>query len=177
MAKLETNATLLWLDMEMTGLEVETNVPIEVAAIVTNWQFEPLEEYHSVIFQSQERLDAMDEWNQTHHRASGLYDLIKSGRPCSEVDTALEDLCARYFKKDRPVLAGNSISQDRLFIRAYMPKLEKRLHYRMLDVSSWKVIFNGVYNRPFKKKDSHRALDDILESINELKHYMSFVNP
>jgi oligoribonuclease len=82
-----------------------------------------------------------------------------------------------HFSTDRGILAGNSIAQDRLFLRKYMPLTDQLLHYRMMDVTSWKVMFNGMYNLRFKKKDAHRAVDDIHESINELKYYLSFVDP
>ncbi|HMN69080.1 MAG TPA: oligoribonuclease [Bdellovibrionales bacterium] len=172
------SAQLLWLDMEMSGLDVEKEVPIEVAAIVTDWQLGPLgEPYHAIIKQPQKYLDAMDDWNRKHHGESGLLAAIPNGRDPSEVDSELAALVRRHFGTERAILAGNSISQDRLFIRPYMPKLDATLHYRMLDVTAWKVMFNGAYNLRFKKNDVHRALDDILESMNELKYYMSFIKP
>lgn len=168
---------LLWLDMEMTGLDVEKEVPIEVAAIATDWKFKELGRYHAVIQQSQKFLDAMDDWNQEHHRKSGLYDQIPNGKKPDVVDGELSNWIAGIFADERAVLAGNSIGQDRLFIRRYMPQIESKLHYRMLDVSAFKIVYNGLYGKKFEKKDAHRALDDIVESINELKFYLSFVNP
>ena len=108
---------LLWLDMEMTGLEVEKEVPIEVAAIVTGPDFESTAEYHAVIKQPPKYLDAMDDWNQRQHRATGLFDLIPNGEDPAAVDHALADFIVKNFGKERAVLAGNSIMQDRLFIR------------------------------------------------------------
>lgn len=171
------NMRLLWLDMEMTGLDVNKEVPIEVAAIVTDLEFNSLAEYHAVIKQPQNYIDAMDEWNQNQHRASGLVDLIPTGKDPGVVDQELAQLVKQHFGKDRAVLCGNSIGQDRLFIRKYMNELESTLHYRMVDVTSWKVIYSEVYGLKFGKKEGHRALDDIRESINELKFYMGFIKP
>ena len=168
---------LLWLDMEMTGLDVDKEVPIEVAAIVTGDGFKPVAEYHAVIKQPQSALDAMDAWNQRQHRATGLYDLIPNGQDPAAVDAALAAYIKTHFGDERAVLSGNSITQDRLFIRRYLPLTEATLHYRMLDVTSWKVIFNGLYDLRFNKKDGHRALDDIRESIAELQFYMKFIEP
>lgn len=168
---------LLWLDMEMTGLDVTKEVPIEVAAIVTSPKLEPIEEYHAVIKQPQSYLDAMDDWNQRQHRHTGLIDLIPGGEDPAAVDRALAAFIKKHFGGERAVLAGNSIGQDRLFIRQYMPLTEAVLHYRMVDVTAWKVIYNSMYDLKFSKKDQHRALDDIRESIDELKFYLSFVKP
>ncbi len=169
------SAKLLWLDMEMSGLDVEKEVAIEVAAIATDWKFEELGRYHAVIQQPQKYLDGMDEWNQTHHRASGLYDQIASGKKPDVVDLELSEWIKSHFGKEPAVLAGNSISQDRNFIRKGFAKVEEALHYRMLDVSAFKVVFLGLYNKKFEKKDAHRALDDILESIAELKFYLGYI--
>lgn len=166
---------LLWLDMEMTGLDVEKEVPIEVAAIVTDWKFEPVEEYHAIIKQPQKYLDAMDDWNKKHHGGSGLLAQIPNGQNPEKVDQDLAAMIQKHFPAEKAILAGNSINQDRLFIRKYMLKTEALLHYRMLDVTSFKVVFNELYDLKFKKKDAHRAVDDIQESINELKFYLSYV--
>lgn len=171
-----SKAELLWLDMEMTGLDVEREVPIEVAAIATDWKFNVLGDYHTVICQPKKYLDAMDDWNQKQHRESGLIDLIPQGKSPELVDQELAAFIRKNFAVERAILAGNSIAQDKLFITKYMPKTNALLHYRTMDVTAWKVIFNGVYNLKFKKKDGHRALDDIHESINELKYYMGFVS-
>lgn len=176
MTKKEEVTKLLWLDMEMTGLDVDKEVPIEVACIVTDWQWNALSTFHRVIRQPAQILAAMDAWNQEHHKASGLLDLIPGGGDPSVVDEELAAWIGEHFVGgERAILAGNSINQDRLFIRKYLPKTEARLHYRMLDVTSWKVVFNGLYAQKFKKKEAHRALDDIRESIEEFKFYLSFV--
>ncbi len=168
---------MLWLDMEMTGLSPDVNVPIEVAAIVTAKDFSPLEKYEAVIFQPASELSKMDSWNTEHHGKSGLTAKIPHGKQIAQVETELCLLIDRHFQNERPVLCGNSIGQDRLFVRAHFPRLEAKLHYRMLDVSSWKVVFQALYQKKFEKIGEHRALDDIQESINELKFYLSFVKP
>ena len=166
---------LLWLDMEMTGLNVETEVVIEVGAIVTDYHFNELDRYHSVLKQPQHYLDKMDDWNSKHHSESGLIALIPNGKPPEEVEQDLCQIIDRHFSKEnRPIIAGNSIHQDRLFIDRYFKKLSGKLHYRMLDVSSWKVILKSKYGFDHKKQNRHRAVDDIEESIAELKAYLAF---
>jgi len=163
--------------MEMTGLDVEKEVVIEVGAIVTGISLEPLAQYHSIIKQPQKYIDAMDSWNTSHHKESGLTDLIPTGKDSEVVEKELIDFVLKNFDpKERVILAGNSIGQDRLFINKYFKKFAEHLHYRMLDVSSFKVLFNNFYQISYSKKESrHRAVDDIIESINELKKYLSFV--
>lgn len=166
---------MLWLDMEMTGLDVEREVPIEVAAIVCDLKFTELETFHSVIKQPATYLDAMDDWNKQHHGASGLTAQVASGMEPAAAEAELIRLIDRHFQNEPAVLCGNSIAQDRLFIARYFPTLNKKLHYRMLDVTSWKVIFQSLHQKKFEKKNTHRALDDIRESMNELKFYLKFI--
>mgnify|MGYP001308235840 CR=1 FL=1 len=168
---------MLWLDMEMTGLDVEKEVPIEVAAIICNNEFQELETYHAVIKQPQEFLDRMDQWNQEHHGASGLTAAVANGKAPAIVELELMQFVDRHFQGEPAVLCGNSIGQDRLFINRHLPQLAKKLHYRMLDVTSWKVVFQNMLGIKFEKKNTHRAIDDIRESIDELRHYMKFVKP
>jgi len=166
----------LWIDMEMSGLEVSQCRILEVAAIVTNNEFQPLETYEAIVFQEPSVLNAMDAWCTEHHGKSGLTAAVATGKQESLVETELLALIGRHFKpEERPVLCGNSIGQDRKFIDAYMPALAKRLHYRMLDVTSFKIVFEANYGIEFKKKDAHRALGDIEESIAELTHYLGYV--
>lgn len=168
---------LLWVDLEMTGLNAEKEVIIEVAAIVTDLNFKEFGHFETVVNQPQVYLDAMDDWNREHHSASGLLAKIHTGMPPSETEAQLIQLVRSHFPdpKDRPVLAGNSIAQDRLFIDRYFKKLSALLHYRMLDVTAWKVIFLEKFQKEFKKKNHHRSLDDIRESIAELQYYMKFI--
>ncbi len=166
----------LWIDMEMSGLEVEKCRILEVAAIVTDKDFKHLETYEAIVFQAPEVLAAMDAWCTKQHGESGLTAAVANGKPEAQVEQELVALVNRHFSLgERPVLCGNSIGQDRKFIDAYMPTLAKRLHYRMLDVTSFKIVLQDKYGIEFKKKDSHRALGDIEESIAELSHYLSFV--
>lgn len=169
---------LFWLDMEMTGLNVEKEVIIEVAAIVTDLNFAELETFETVVKQPQKYLDAMDTWNTEHHKKSGLTAKVPFGMDPDQVEAKLVDMVKKHFPdpKDRPVLAGNSIMQDRLFIDKYMKDLSSRLHYRMVDVSSWKVIINNKFKYVYEKSNKHRALEDIRESIQELRHYCDKLN-
>jgi len=168
---------LLWIDLEMTGLDVDKEVIIEIAVIVTDLEFNELENYHAIVKQPQSYLDSMDEWNKTHHGASGLTAQVPSGVDPDAVEEQLLALVDRHFparnKGDFAVLAGNSIGTDRLFINKYFKRFAAKLHYRMLDVTSWKILFKSKFNREYKKGDTHRAVADIRESINELKHYLS----
>jgi oligoribonuclease len=166
---------LLWIDMEMTGLDVSKEVPIEIAAIVTDLEFKELEQFHAIIKQPKEFLEAMDEWNTTHHGNSGLTAQVPLGTEPSLVETQMIQLVDRHFLGERPVLAGNSIGQDRLFINKYFPKLAAKLHYRMMDVTSWKIMLNEKYNVKYEKKNAHRAVDDIRESISEMSFYLQYV--
>lgn len=168
---------MLWLDMEMTGLEVEREVPIEVAAIVVDLDFRELEIFHAILKQPPEFLDRMDNWNKEHHGASGLTAAVATGREPLLVEKDLIHFVDRHFMGESAVLCGNSIGQDRLFINKYFPSLAKRLHYRMLDVTAWKVIFQALYKTKFEKKNTHRAIDDIRESIGELQFYLRHVSP
>lgn len=165
---------LFWIDMEMTGLDVEKEVIIEVAAIVTDLNFAELDTFETVVKQPQKYLDSMDAWNTEHHKKSGLTAKVPSGMMPDQVEAKLVDLVKKHFPEggnERPVLAGNSIMQDRLFINKYMPEFAARLHYRMVDVSSWKVIINNKFKYVYQKSNKHRALEDIRESIQELRHY------
>jgi oligoribonuclease len=169
---------LVWLDMEMTGLEPSRERIIEIATILTDGQLHEIAVGPElVIHQSYEILAAMDDWNTKHHRASGLTERVRASTVTdAEAEAAmLAFINAHVGSRERPVLAGNSIHQDRRFIRHYMPALEKRLHYRMVDVSTIKELarrwFPAVIAKSPAKKDSHRALDDIRDSIEELRYY------
>lgn len=165
---------LLWIDMEMTGLDVTKELPIEIAAIVTDIGLKELDTYHAVIKQPREFLERMDDWNRQHHGASGLTDLVPTGREPSQVEDEMLALIAKHFGEPA-VIAGNSIGQDRLFITKYFPRLNSKLHYRMLDVTSWKIMMNLRFGLKAEKKNSHRAVDDIRESIAEMAFYLSHV--
>jgi len=164
--------------MEMSGLDIEKEVIIEVAAIVTDLNFAELDTFETVVKQPQKYLDNMDNWNKEHHKKSGLTAKVPNGMPPDQAEAMLVDMVKKHFpdSNDRPVLAGNSIMQDRLFINKYMPDLAAKLHYRMVDVSSWKVIINNKFKYVYQKSNKHRALEDIRESIQELRHYCDMMD-
>ncbi len=166
---------LLWLDMEMTGLDVQKERIIEVAAIVTDKDFNTLDSFESVVFQENEILEKMDDWNKNQHSKSGLIEKIPTAPSNEVVEKNLCTFVKKHFEKEPAILCGNSIGQDRKFIDAYMKDLSELLHYRMLDVTSWKLIMGPRFNIKYEKKESHRALDDIKESIAELKTFVDFI--
>lgn len=170
-------AKLLWVDLEMTGLDPKNDRILEVAAIATDWNFEEMAVLETVVHQPPKVLDTMNEWCRAQHGASGLTERVKeSATSEQDAENMLLEFIDSVFGGDDPVLlAGNSIHQDRRFIRAYWPKLDQRLHYRMLDVSAWKVVFEGKYRKKFPKPEDHRALEDIRGSIMELKYYLGKV--
>ena len=164
---------LLWIDLEMTGLDAKVDRILEVAAIVTDYGFNELAQYETVVFQPPEVLEHMGEWSKEHHAASGLTARVPYGETEGLAEQSLSKLITKHF--DEPaVLAGNSIHKDREFIRAYWPGVEKKLHYRMLDVSAWKVVMQNKFEMEYRKAEAHRALDDIRESIGELKAYLDY---
>lgn len=162
----------------MTGLDPVNDRILEAAVIVTNKQLEPVFEWETPVFQTPEVLENMNDWCKHHHAVSGLIDRVPNGITEASLDERLCEIAKEHFKKKNPVvICGNSISQDRKFIDAYLPLFASRLHYRMLDVSSFKIVFREMLGREFKKNNTHRALDDIRESIAELKYYMSSIDP
>lgn len=173
---MDKKSNLIWVDLEMTGLNPQTDRIIEIATVVTDKNLEVIAEGPClVVHQSDAALDAMDEWCTKHHGESGLTQRVKDSKVTEqEAEQQTLDFLHDWVAPGESPLCGNSIWQDRRFIINYMPKLEEFCHYRNLDVSTLKElarrwrpdILDGV-----KKKGSHRALDDILESINELRHY------
>ena len=172
---------LVWMDMEMSGLAVERERILEVAVIVTDGQLQVVAEGPEiVVHQPDVVLDAMDDWNKKHHGGSGLIARVRA----SSVDEAqaeamlLEFVAAHVGPRSAP-LAGNSIHQDRLFLAKYMPRLHDHVHYRNVDVSTLKELVRrwhpAAYDARPTKRGSHRALDDIRESIDELRYYRSAV--
>lgn len=164
---------LLWVDLEMTGLDVDKDVIIEVACEVTDFDFKTLASYEAVISQPDIALSDMNDWSKTQHKASGLIDRIKAqGRDEKEVVHELVGFIKAQFGDEAAVLAGNSIHNDRKFIAKWWPEVEELLHYRMVDVSSLKIIMDAKYGVKFGKKEVHRAFDDIQASIAELQYYL-----
>jgi oligoribonuclease len=166
---------LLWVDLEMTGLDPKEHVIIEVAAEVTDFNMVTLASYESLVLQPESKLTNMNEWAQRQHDASGLTDRVRTqGKPEQQVITELAAIIKSQFGDEPAVLAGNSIHNDRLFIHQWWPEVDALLHYRMLDVSSWKVFMQGRYNVDYQKKDVHLAYDDIQASIAELQYYLEW---
>ena len=167
---------LLWMDLEMTGLDPEKDVILEVACEVTDFDFKTLASYEAVITQTQNVLDTMNSWSRVQHNKSGLIERIKSeGKAENDVIHELIGFIKAQFGGEPAVLAGNSIHNDRGFVKKWWPQVEDLLHYRMLDVSSYKIIMQTKYNVQFQKKEVHRAFDDIQASIAELQYYLGFV--
>lgn len=166
---------LLWVDLEMTGLDVNEHVIIEIAAEVTDFDFKTLAHYEALIKQPEAKLSAMNAWAQAQHDGSGLTQRVRDGgRPENEVVHELIGFIKAQFGDEPAVLAGNSIHNDRAFIRRWWPEVDALLHYRMLDVSAWKVLMQGKYGVTFEKKETHRAFDDIQASIAELQYYLEW---
>ncbi|HYF96658.1 MAG TPA: oligoribonuclease [Patescibacteria group bacterium] len=165
---------LLWVDLEMTGLEVSKDVIIEVACEVTDFEFKTLASYEAVITHPDGVLDDMNDWSKIQHKASGLTERIKKeGREEKAVIHELVGFIKAQFGNEPAILAGNSIHNDRSFIRQHWPEVEALLHYRMLDVTSFKILMQAKYGVNFGKKEVHRAFDDIQASIAELQYYIA----
>jgi oligoribonuclease len=176
MPEIDKNAAttkILWVDLEMTGLDPDKHVIIEVAAIVTGWDFKPLAKYEAIVWQPEARLEEMGEWAANQHAISGLTERVRSeGKAEKDVIREMCVFIRENFGNEPAVLGGNSIHNDRIFINKWWPEVNELLHYRMLDVSSWKLIMKGKYGVDFDKTDAHRAYDDIEASIAELQHYI-----
>jgi oligoribonuclease len=167
---------LIWIDMEMSGLNPDADRVLEVALVVTDSQLVTVAEAPvKIVHQPDEVLDRMDSWNKSTHRKTGLIDKVKAARQGeAEVEAELIAFLAQYLPENTSPMCGNSICQDRRFLARYMPKLEAFFHYRNLDVSTlkelakrWKpAIMSGL-----NKHGKHEALADIYESIEELKYY------
>jgi oligoribonuclease len=166
-----------WVDLEMTGLDDLTDKILEIAVVITDLELKPVETYHRIVFQPPEVIEAMNDWCKKTHGESGLTGLIPKGTPLATVEKEVLELIGRHFPpSERVVLCGNSVGNDKRFIDRYMPDAAKRLHYRLIDVSSFKEIFREKYNVSFQKANAHRAIDDIHESIRELSFYLGYVN-
>lgn len=164
---------LLWIDLEMTGLDPAKDRIVEVAIDVTDFDFKTLGSYEAVIHQSDEVINTMNPWAASQHSASGLTARIRDSKKSEqEVIGEVVGLIKAHFGDEPAILAGNSIHNDRIFIQRWWPEVEKLLHYRMLDVSSLKILMQGKYDYTFEKDSNHRAFDDIQASIAELYDYL-----
>ena len=170
---------LIWIDLEMTGLDPDRYVIVEIASIVTDNQLNVVAEGPDlVIHYPEDILSDMEPWSLEHHRASGLLDRIRSSScTCRQAEEETLQFLSRYCEKSASPLCGNSIGQDRRFLFKHMPRLETFFHYRNIDVSSVKELVKRWYpSLPgFKKEKTHLALSDIRESISELIYYRKHV--
>lgn len=172
---------LVWIDCEMTGLNVEKDCLVEIAVVVTDSELNVLDPgLDLVIKPNAESLKNMNEFVTNMHTESGLINEFESGLPLAEAERKVLDYIQRWVTDPRQApLAGNSIGTDRMFINRYMPTLDEFLHYRNIDVSSIKELTRRWYPKVYfqlpKKDGGHRALADILESIHELKYYRKTV--
>lgn len=175
MAKIDSN-NLVWIDLEMTGLDASCNQILEIASIVTDSNLNIIAEGPELVIHCPEsKLEKMDDWNQTHHKASGLWQRAVSSKiTVKQAEEQTLEFIKQYCSPQKNPLCGNSIGQDKLFLLSEMPKITDFLHYRVIDVSSIKELVTRWYpsgSTAFIKKGEHRALADIKESIEELKHY------
>ena len=181
MKTLKSRDNLVWIDLEMTGLDPETEKIIEVATLVTDSDLNLIAEGPNLIIsQSKELLDSMDEWNQNQHGSSGLIqEVIKSDitEQIAEIETL--DFISKYVGEKASPMCGNTVSHDRRFLSKYMPRLEAYFNYRHIDVSSFKEVAVRWMNEAqvYEKKGSHRALGDIKESLEELRFYKKLFMP
>jgi oligoribonuclease len=169
-------ATLLWMDLEMTGLDPVEDRILEVAVIATDWDFKEVATYTAVktvgpnLMKSRMNIPF---WDENASVREALMEQNLGGKNGRTVENELLAFIDEHFEAGKPVLlAGNSIHQDRKFIDNEWKRLSERLHYRMLDVTAWKVVFEGKYRKKFAKPETHRALADIKGSIEELQYYL-----
>jgi oligoribonuclease len=173
---MSTGDNLVWIDLEMTGLDPDSDRIIEIATIVTNRDLDVLAEGPVIaIHQPESVLELMDDWNRTTHGASGLLQRVRSSASSErEAEMATLEFLARHLGRGVSPMCGNSICQDRRFLARRMPELERFFHYRNLDVSSLKELarrWAPDVLAGFTKKSAHLALDDIRDSIAELRYY------
>lgn len=170
---------LLWVDLEMTGLSVTEDVILEIAAEITDFDFKTLASYEARISHPKEIVvDRMQKniwWQEFPSNRDDFVANLGNGKPLHQVEQELIELLAQHFKDEPAVVAGNSIHNDRNFMKFWWPELDLKLHYRMLDVSALKVFMQGKYGVEYEKKEIHRAFDDIQASIAELQYYLDWL--
>ncbi|HET7363378.1 MAG TPA: oligoribonuclease [Burkholderiales bacterium] len=171
---------LIWIDMEMTGLQPDSDRIIEIAVLVTNPQLEVVAEGPVlVVHQPDEVLDAMDTWNKSTHKKTGLIERVRASTTSeADAERAALEFLEKHVPANNSPMCGNSICQDRRFLARWMPRLEAHFHYRNLDVSTLKELvrrWKPDLMKGFAKEGRHQALADILESIEELKFYRKSV--
>tara|TARA_B100001559_G_C16446916_1_gene597201 strand:- start:177 stop:716 length:540 start_codon:yes stop_codon:yes gene_type:complete len=171
----ERGQRLVWIDLEMTGLDIERESIIEIATIVTDGELNILAQGPNLAIRVDEKLiEGMDEWNTTHHFGSGLVERIRTqGVSLDTAEKETLDFLNKWVEPNTAPLCGNSVWNDRRFLEKEMPKVAEFLHYRMIDVSTIKELARRWYPEvdKYDKKASHLALDDILESVEELDYF------
>lgn len=171
----DVNKYLIWIDLEMTGLDPERHVIIEIATVITDDQLDIIAQGPEIaINYSENILSSIDEWSHKQHQSSGLLDRVKtSSFNCRKAEQETLYFLSRYCNEGQCPLCGNSVWQDRRFLIKQMHRLEAFLHYRNIDVSSLKELARRWYPSlpPFQKRKTHLALEDIKESVEELKYY------
>ncbi len=171
----EREQRLVWIDLEMTGLDIDKDSIIEIATIVTDGELNILAQGPNLAISVDEKLiDEMDEWNTTHHFGSGLIDRIRNeGVSLDFAEKETLEFLNKWVEPNTAPLCGNSVWNDRRFLEKEMPKVAEFLHYRMIDVSTIKELARRWYPKidKYHKKASHLALDDILESVEELNYF------
>jgi oligoribonuclease len=176
--KQQVPTKLLWVDLEMTGLDSENDLIIEVAVEVTDFNFKTLNSYETVVKQPHaEVIQQMAKggwWRNFPDSRNDILSKLDNGKDSAVVESELIAILNEFFPLEPAILAGNSIHNDRRFIAKTWPELDLRLHYRMLDVSAFKVLMQGKYGVNFEKKEIHRASDDIQASIAELQYYLEW---
>lgn len=169
---------LLWVDLEMTGLDVQNDLILEIASEVTDFNLKTLDSYEARVKLNREevvlRMQQNVWWRDFSANRDDFLNKLEQGKPLSEIQSDMITVIEKHFTDQPAILAGNSIHNDRNFIRHRMPDLELKLHYRMLDVSAWKVFMQGRYSLQYIKTDAHRAFDDIQASIAELQYYLDW---
>lgn len=169
---------LLWADLEMTGLDPQEDVILEVAVEITDFNFKTLESYEARIVQDKDtvvsRMQANIWWRDYPANRDDFVNKLDAGKRQAQVEQEILSLIEKHFGDEPAVLAGNSIHNDRNFIKYWMPQLDLKLHYRMLDVSTLKILMQAKYGVKFEKQEVHRAFDDIQASIAELQHYLEY---
>lgn len=170
---------ILWVDLEMTGLDPEQDVILEIAAEITDFNYKTLASYEARVKQPRDLVvDRMQKniwWKEYPANRDEFVDKLDQGLPSEQVEKEMIALIEEHFIGEPAILGGNSIHNDRNFIKYWWPALDLKLHYRMLDVSSLKIVMQGKYGVEFEKKEVHRAFDDIQASIAELQFYLDYL--